>query len=91
MRKLKLDIDELKVESFAASAGSTETGTVHAHLPTGEDPDFTVMLCGTNDTCIGPTYCCPPSWMATRCDVTCEVSMHCDACQTDYAPCPIIE
>ncbi len=35
MRKLRLDVDELAVESFmAASAGSEPSGTVHAHAQT---------------------------------------------------------
>ncbi|HEX6746004.1 MAG TPA: hypothetical protein VF092_01730 [Longimicrobium sp.] len=31
MRKLKLDLDHLRVESFAAEAALADAGTVHGH------------------------------------------------------------
>lgn len=60
MRKLKLKIDELQVESFAVSEPFGQDGTVHgqvnspAPLPIGG----TAELCASVGTCIGPTYCC---------------------------------
>ena len=33
MKKIRLDVDELHVESFAAATGNGETGTVKAHAP----------------------------------------------------------
>lgn len=102
MRKLKLDIHALKVESFAPLQTRTETGTVHGQLASGEDPDFTIMLCGTAGTCVGPTYCCPVTWKAscnscaetwcspTECMGTCEEScMNPPACTIDGPGCSI--
>ena len=93
MRKLKLDIDTLRVESFVAHPHGTEDGTVHGlsglepvHMgddSTGCDGGGwgslfgTCAGCPTVGTCIGPTYCCPPTWRPTcnnpSCDATCPV------------------
>jgi hypothetical protein len=72
MKKMKLNADELRVESFAIVAESAENGTVKGHAGT------TRPSCG--DTCaatcqtyacaclvsIGPTYCfCEDDTIAT--------------------------
>ncbi len=77
MRKLKLDIDELQVDSFAIPTW-TLSGTVDAQrfdplYP--EVPNESLDACypGTTDnggvntvgTCIGPTYCCELTWKAS--------------------------
>jgi hypothetical protein len=78
MRKLKLDVDALEVESFVPQSHAAEGGTVHGQRgPYNQDwgstvcdgPAFslfgTCINCPTVGTCIGPTYCCPPSWRPT--------------------------
>ena len=61
MRKLKLAIDELEVESFSITRSSGQDGTVHGRLKQ------TYAYCGgtatgpSNPVCIGPTYCCNPT------------------------------
>ena len=62
MRKLTLDPDTLKVESFTADATSpVRTGTVRGQ-EFNNDPWSTWWDCPTKGTCIGPTYCCDPTW-----------------------------
>jgi hypothetical protein len=73
MRKLRLEIDELKVETFDAG-GSDTGGTVRAHEDTNYggpclDPfDDSINYCGT-----GQTYCgtCGGSTCAGTCDYSC--------------------
>jgi hypothetical protein len=55
MRKLKLAIEALEVESFSIADSSGQDGTVHGRA-SGQ--------CATGpsiDICIGPTYCCNPT------------------------------
>ena len=84
MRKLKLEVDALRVESFVVHPPAAEVGTVHAHLfeaPESNRCDGagwgsffgTCAGCQTVGTCIGPTYCCPPTWRPT-CEWTCPLS-----------------
>ena len=66
MKKLRLEIDALEVESFEAVPARVRHGTVAAYY---EDPATIVLdpsYDGTCGTCIGPTYCCPVSW-DTKC------------------------
>ena len=90
MRKLRLEIDTLQVESFTPEPGAVgRVGTVHARSEV-EDRDYydigTTIGSGggtvpTLGTCIGPTYCCPATWKQTcpnTCYGTCPVS--CDWC-----------
>ena len=77
MRKLKLDVETLQVESFEALPPAAEGGTVHGALNRDQDSSGcdgsggwgslfgTCDGCPTVGTCIGPTYCCPPSWRPT--------------------------
>ena len=50
MRKLKLDVDALAVETFAAADAAEPAGTVH-----GNDDDAPSRA----------TVCCPPTWQRT--------------------------
>jgi hypothetical protein len=57
MRKLKLKLDELKVDSFTTTTSRGTPGTVHGRG--GQTPEPVTIDDGmTNTTCIGPTYCC---------------------------------
>ncbi|MDB4949368.1 MAG: hypothetical protein JWM27_2017 [Gemmatimonadetes bacterium] len=73
MRKLKLDVEMLHVESFEALPAPKRRGTVGAHLmePLYQDPFIDWEGGGggggggggyTVGTCIGPTYCCAETW-----------------------------
>jgi hypothetical protein len=70
MRKLKLDVEALQVDSFEAVAPARRRGTVAGHLMDVmyEDPfdDWDAGGGGgggyTVGTCIGPTYCCADTW-----------------------------
>lgn len=55
MKKLKLDLDRIQVESFKVEAAEHGKGTVQAH---SADPRF---HCGSNDSCDScwPNYCPP--------------------------------
>jgi hypothetical protein len=86
MKKLKLDLDDLRVDSFSATPVRPRAGTVAAReLDT--DVCYTMdELCFFDDgygtgqntvgTCIGPTYCCPVTWKQTclSCEGTCGAS-----------------
>lgn len=70
MRKLKLDVERLQVESFETRPARIRRGTVAAHLmdPLYQDP-FEEWDGGsgggggyTVGTCIGPTFCCADTW-----------------------------
>lgn len=91
MRKLKMDVETLQVDSFVADPFTHQRGTVNGQgtsIPnlypaddsTGCDGDGWGSLFGTCDgcptvgTCVGPTYCCPPTWRPTcnpSCNSTC--------------------
>lgn len=49
MRKLKLDVDALRVESFEAAASADEPGTVMAMSPTGGSRCTQNAACATLD------------------------------------------
>lgn len=72
MRKLRLDIDALRVESFSIPT-RPPVGTVNARNfdPLYQEaPPETFEVCygggaNTVGTCVGPTYCCPATWRET--------------------------
>lgn len=64
MKKLKLELDELRVESFGAEMEDEEEGTVQGH-------DF---LRTRSPTC-ARTGCCEPTW--DTCDATCGSTCLC--------------
>ena len=88
MRKLKLEIESLQVDSFDVQSPGARAGTVNARV---DYQDYTIFEddstgcdgggwgslfgtcagCPTVGTCIGPTYCCQPTWRPT-CDPTCR-------------------
>ncbi len=79
MKKLKLNLDEIKVESFETNTQSLTQGTIHALGAETEGPvdtcyDFCITQAQTCDytcwaTCTGTVYVsCPHN----TCDVTCS-------------------
>lgn len=54
MKKLRLELDTLKVDSFAAGADDSKQGTVHGHAPT-EFVCSWLPSCPDQPTCGGKT------------------------------------
>ncbi|MFL5541003.1 MAG: hypothetical protein ACJ8J0_18575 [Longimicrobiaceae bacterium] len=81
MKKLRLEIETLRVESFAMADDSVHPGTVAAHSDleqdygSGGDWEYGGGM-NSVGTCIGPTYCCPVSWKPScnSCVGTCGAS-----------------
>jgi hypothetical protein len=69
MRKLRLDIQELEVESFSVSGPRAGGGTVRGRM-VNEGTNVTCIDCGGTWTCVGPTLCCPATWQQT-CNLSC--------------------
>ena len=73
MKKLRLNVDELCVQSFAVATGNGETGTVQAHAPSGGQ-----NTCGhTCDNATCETLVCPCQVTQDMSDCVCPVSRHC--------------
>jgi hypothetical protein len=89
MRKLKLHLDDLRVETFAAGAGEPEPGTVRANMPF--KIDVSDDACGGGGGGGGGSYwdCTTPKTCWNTCgidyctDMTCFASM----CNDTYC-CP---
>lgn len=95
MKKLKLNLDDLKVESFATTPGSaTQHGTIHGYGPLTNETH--VECCGwhTDGSCKCPHE---DSGNLTECDNSCyetcnascyEPTQCFDDCYTDPRLCP---
>jgi hypothetical protein len=95
MRKLKLDLDDLQVESFTATPAASLEGTVGGNNvdetePDWDEPSQANCYGNTVGTCIGPTYCCPATWkhtcahtcINTQCGNSC-ITWWCNTCPLD--------
>jgi len=79
MKKLRLDVEVLLVESFDLAPGTVRMGTVAARSDLQQDYGSYDCFGGwgggvnTVGTCIGPTFCCPVTWKAScnSCEGTC--------------------
>ncbi len=80
MRKLKLAVDDLKVESFDTSRIGEVRGTVAG--ASGIQPASEVAMCLTDTEVTGP--CCDASLM-----VSCATD--CDGMATCYPQCAVLE
>lgn len=97
MRKLRLDIQDLKVESFSSADPVPEMGTVHGQVGVWQPPIVnSVDACETVGTCPGPTNCCPPTWKQTcayschptgECGASCNTWFWCGTCVSCVASC----
>lgn len=59
MKKLRLNADALRVESFPTAPVADERGTVHGHAPTLQVGSCPAPLCRTyDDTLCGLTRAC---------------------------------
>ena len=88
MRKLKLDVDTLEVQSFHVASPAAEDGTVQGRMMDDTAPtDLSCMGCaaGNTWTCVGPTACCPVTWQQT-CNASCYFSECGWYCHTVMAP-----
>jgi hypothetical protein len=96
MRKLKLDIQDLDVESFSVASPAADPGTVQGRA-VNQPTSVTCLDCmdGNTWTCIGPTYCCPATWQQT-CNASCfftECGWYCytqiaTGCHNTCSTCP---
>lgn len=86
MNKLKLDVDQLAVESFALTTGDAQRGTVEAHS----------HLCPPTTICIEtyqPATCaqscqsCPGDSCAFTCGYTCNYTCDDPSCVTCLTYC----
>ncbi|HEX8904298.1 MAG TPA: hypothetical protein VF771_05610 [Longimicrobiaceae bacterium] len=59
MKKIRLNVDELHVESFAAAAGNGATGTVQAHA--SDNPTCQTLVCPCQVTQAVSDCVCPGS------------------------------
>ena len=73
MRKLRLELEEIRVESFGTADKAAARGTVH-----GEEPTFAYVTCtcdcsdnpacSAEPGCSQARYSCEPSWcVGTQC------------------------
>lgn len=77
MKKLKLDLTELAVESFATASQDAPDGTVRAHDGSGADVSCDETTCGDSIAYTCPPvggYCLPQSTFAPSCggQLSCE-------------------
>ena len=92
MRKLRLDLEQLQVESFATANGAADRGTVKGNAEIEgfgvaiAEPAITVPVGTLKNTCM--IDFCPDSWMsgcltcAGSCVDTCQAS--CKTCNTCF-------
>jgi hypothetical protein len=74
MRKIKLEIESLSVESFETAAVAGEMGTVFGNEPTR----------GNNEECRSAVDACPTRICVTV-DLACQ-SLECDTVVAQYCP-----
>jgi hypothetical protein len=72
MKKIRLNVDELRVESFAVAAGNGETGTVRAFAPNSQQDS-----CHTCDDPTCETLVCPCQVTQDMSNCVCPVSRPC--------------
>jgi hypothetical protein len=90
MRKLRLEIEDLKVESFDAGAAEARKGTVRGRISIHCDPS-SPDTCDGGQTCDGGLSCaggCGASGVNTcgySCGGTCDYT--CDTCTLCYRTC----
>jgi hypothetical protein len=69
MRKLKLDVGALRVESFEASPGAgPDTGTVRGNVGTGDESGYDTCLGESCDVTACLTCLCPHTGPQPSCD-----------------------
>jgi hypothetical protein len=88
MKKLKLAIDGLMVESFEVGAATEVKGTVHAHVTALGCNTGPNQTCGNFLTCAYPTcatetwaFDCTDRYTCGTCDATCGFSCDPDTCR----------
>jgi hypothetical protein len=85
MNKLKLDLDELKVESFDTDGSSRAVGTVHAHAPPTYWCDS--ADCQTDWSCEGGASMCYQICSATH-GGSCSCPQNSCSCPENSCSCP---
>jgi len=87
MSKLRLDLDEIQVESFTTHAGPARGGTVAAHerITFGCPPATQALTCPAS--CDGTCLNCPAPSANGTCDVSCNGTCWDLTCETCMATC----
>jgi hypothetical protein len=81
VKKLKLDVEGVRVDSFDTAAVREERGTVEAHI--------TAAVSCYDSRCCTPDYACPPTYYTGPCECdtsqfTCALYPSCAwSCQYD--------
>jgi hypothetical protein len=84
-RKLRLDLDQLTVDSFSVAGGTDGAGTVHAHIPVPPDEpasDYDGVCQSYYQSCNGSCASCVNTCWNTcnascqSCVVQCQQSYH---------------
>ena len=65
MKKLKLDVEALAVDSFATARGEDRSGTVQAH----EAPTHPYASCGCTTGASFAAFFCPPPATNNTCEI----------------------
>ncbi|HEU0012348.1 MAG TPA: hypothetical protein VFQ45_01620 [Longimicrobium sp.] len=79
MKKMRLDLDTLSVESFDTVETPAERGTVHGHIP----PDTYARYCSDGTTCVDSCFECTDY---ASCLGTCNAT-ECGTCATNCGTC----
>ena len=71
MKKRKLRLEKLDVESFTTATGTPERGTVQAHCSIGPTPPTPALSC---EACMTPWPDCGTQLGCTIDDLTCQLT-----------------
>lgn len=89
MKKLRINLEQLQVESFATGDTLSERGTVHARVPDtdpGWCPPSQDAYCSYGHLCTYPYYTCGGwgcrTWEAIVCYRNTEGEQTCSLCET---------
>jgi len=89
MKKLKLDLDIVRVESFATAAEETRRGTVGGHISIGVSCYETDCCSDVSDCCPADTSYCTGHWSCgCATGITCPGGSTCaESCHTGLCYC----
>jgi hypothetical protein len=84
MKKVRLQAEDLKVESFATAEAGAVRGTVQAHN-TWDICQYTMDP--ANLQCYSYAVECPPSRVPTNCTDSQPTNYYCDSCRDSVTAC----
>jgi len=80
MKKIRLDVETLSVESFATAAADPHEGTVHAHQEDSVDICASVNLCASIQICVPQQSTARRASNYASCIANCECTNGLRAC-----------